>query len=464
MKKWKLSTQLSLGFAMIAFIVIGLVSISANILIKNRFEAYMEHEQQEFAGELADNLANQYDAIHDRWNMDYIHGVGMYAVNDGYFLKVLDTERNTIWDIEQHDMACCEDMMQTIQADMDRLRGSGGSFVSHEYPLHSGQLLVGYAEIMYYTPYYMNENAFQFLDSLNIILLVTGTISILAAVITGILFAKRITAPIHDVIKRTQKIAEGDFTATDESRVDSAELYERSGAVTAMSETLDRQEKLRTRLTGDVAHELRTPLTNIASHLEMMCEGIWEPTPERLTSCYEEIQRISGLVDDMEKLHRIDEDQLILNKTVFDIKPLIESIVSLFENETAAKGLTVDINCGDISVCADRDRIAQVVTNLLSNAVKYSEKGGNIHIIAEKADNSFRLTVKDTGIGITPDDLPYIFERFYRADKSRNRSTGGSGVGLAVAKAIVDAHGGTLFAESEYGKGSSFTFTLPAGS
>lgn len=388
----------------------------------------------------------------------------MYAVNDGYFLKILDSQKNVLWDIEQHDMACCEDMMQTIRADMERLRDSGGSFVSHEYPMYSSQMLVGYAEIMYYTPYYMNENAFQFMDSLNIILPLTGIVSVLAAVFTGILFARRITAPIHDVIWHTKKIAEGDFSSPDENSVNSAELYELSRAVTTMSETLERQEKLSTRLTGDVAHELRTPLTNIASHLEMMCEGIWEPTPERLTGCYEEIQRISGLVDDMEKLHRIDAEQLILNKTVFGIKPLIENTVSLFDNETAAKGLTVSINCGDITVCADHDRIAQVVTNLLSNAVKYSEKGGHIHIIAENADNSFRLTVNDTGIGIMPDDLPHIFERFYRADKSRNRSTGGSGVGLAVAKAIIDAHGGAISAKSGYGKGSSFTFTLPIGS
>ncbi|MBQ8921616.1 MAG: HAMP domain-containing histidine kinase [Oscillospiraceae bacterium] len=461
MKKLNLRTQLSAGFAAIVFIVIALISVSANLLIRSRFEAYMESEQARLAKELADELANQYDAAAASWNTDYIHGVGMYAVNDGYFLKVLDTERGTVWDIEQHDMDCCKEMMDKISSDMERLRNSGGSFVSHEYPMYQGQALIGYAEIMYYTPYYANENAFHFLYSLNLILVVIGIVSMIGAVITGLIFARRITSPVSRVISRTRRIAGGDYSADDDNNAGSAEMQELSQAVTAMAQTLDRQEKLRTRLTGDVAHELRTPLTNIASHLEMMCEGIWEPTPERLTSCYEEIQRISGLVDDMEKLHRIDAEQLILNKTVFDIRPLIGNIVSLFENETAAKGLTVERSCGDISVCADRDRIAQVVTNLLSNAVKYTEKGGHIRIIAESSDDHFRLTVKDTGIGIMPDDLPHVFERFYRADKSRNRSTGGSGVGLAVAKAIIDAHGGTITAESEYGKGSEFTFSLP---
>ena len=193
----------------------------------------------------------------------------------------------------------------------------------------------------------------------------------------------------------------------------------------------------------------------------MMCEGIWEPTPERLNSCYEEIQRISGLVDDMEKLHRIDADQLVLHRTAFAVRLLLENISAMFEREISDKGITLAVECADITISADRDRIAQVVTNLLSNAVKYTEHGGHITVTAACDSDTFRLTVSDTGIGISADDLPHIFERFYRADKSRNRSTGGSGVGLAVAKAIIDAHGGTIFAESEYGKGSSFTFTLP---
>lgn len=184
-------------------------------------------------------------------------------------------------------------MMGKIRSDMERLRKGAGSFESHESPLYQGQKLIGYAEIMYYTPYYANENAFNFLFSLNIILVVIGVASMIGAVITGLLCAKRITLPVSGIISRTRKIAEGDYSSADEQSAGSAEMLELSQAVTAMAQTLDRQEKLRQRLTEDVAHELRTPLTNIASHLEMMCEGIWEPTPERLTGCYEEIQRIS---------------------------------------------------------------------------------------------------------------------------------------------------------------------------
>ena len=464
MKKRKLSTQLASGFAAIVFIVIALISVSANLLIRSRFEAYMESEQARLAKELADELSNQYDMTAASWNMDYIHGAGMYAVNDGYFLKVLDRQKNVVWDIEQHDMACCEEMMEKIRSDMERLRNAQGSFVSHEYPMYQGQTLIGYARIKYYTPYYANENAFHFLYSLNLILVVIGAVSIVGAVITGLLFARRITLPVSHIIRRTRKSAEGDYSGVSNHNAGSAEMQELSQAVTAMAQTLDRQEKLRTRLTGDVAHELRTPLTNIASHLEMMCEGIWEPTPERLTGCYEEIQRISGLVDDMEHLHRIDADQLRLRKSTFAVRPLLRNAAAMFEREMADQQITLAIDCDDILVNADHDRIAQVVTNLLSNAVKYTESGGTIRISGKSGDGVFRLTVSDTGIGISLEDLPHIFERFYRADKSRNRSTGGSGVGLAVAKAIMDAHAGELTARSDYGHGSSFTLTLPTES
>ncbi len=462
MKRLKLSTQLSAGFAMIALVVIGLVSVSANFLIRSQFEIYMQNEQERFAEELAENLSNQYHHASHSWNIDYIHGVGMYAVNDGYFLKILDTNHRTIWDIQQHDMQCCSEMMEQIQATMERLNHAGGQFVSHEYPLYQNQQEIGYAEIMYYTPYYMNENAFQFLDSLNLILTIIGIVSIVGAVLIGMLFAKRITAPIPHLISRMKSISEGNYSANFDETANSAELAELSKAVTVMAQTLEQQEKLRQRLTGDVAHELRTPLTNVASHLEMMCEGIWQPEPARLESCYEEIRRISGLVDDMEKLHRIDTDQLILHKTTFPFRQLLENVSQLFEKEMIEKQISIDIQCDEISICADRDRITQVVTNLLSNAVKYSNHGGKIHIQAQKTEQFFQLRTCDTGIGISPDDLPHIFERFYRADKARNRSTGGSGIGLAVTKAIIEAHHGQISVTSEFGKGSEFILTLPS--
>lgn len=307
----------------------------------------------------------------------------------------------------------------------------------------------------------MNENAFRFMDSLDAIIAVTGLVSLLFAALAGIMFARGITKPVLSVIEQTKQIAGGDYTLRPENNANSLEIYELTQAVGTMAAKLDEQEKLRIRLTDDVAHELRTPLTNISSRLEMMSDGIWEPTRERIASCYEEVGRISRLVDDMEKLHSINSENADIEKTEFSVKDMLENTAAAFEGEFSAKSISADIECEDIYINADRDKLVRAVTNLISNSVKYSDKGGKIKLTAAKQNDMLELTVSDTGSGIPKEDLPYIFERFYRADKSRDRSTGGSGIGLAVTKATVDAHGGKISAESAVGNGTKIIISLP---
>jgi signal transduction histidine kinase len=227
------------------------------------------------------------------------------------------------------------------------------------------------------------------------------------------------------------------------------------------TDALKQQELLRKRLTSDVAHELRTPLTAVSSHLEAMIDGLWEVTPARLQSCYEEIGRISGLVADLEQLAKTENENLRLSKTEVDLLELAHTVVNNFETEAAKKKLSVSVDGEKTVIFADKDRLNQVLTNLLSNAIKYTPENGEIQITANNTEKSGIITVADNGIGIPEGDLPFIFERFYRADKSRTRSTGGAGIGLAIAKSIVEAHGGKIEAKSEPGQGSCFTVTLP---
>ena len=224
---------------------------------------------------------------------------------------------------------------------------------------------------------------------------------------------------------------------------------------------LDKQEKLRRRLTADVAHELRTPLATLQSHMEAMIDGVWEPDTARLTSCHEEIMRISRMVGDLEKLSKYESENLILHREAFDLSELVQHIIKNFETEFMSKHVSLDFK-GEVSpVFADSDKISQVIVNLLSNALKYSPAGKTVQIIVAHDKNWTVLKIKDTGIGISSEDLPHIFERFYRADKSRNRESGGSGVGLAIVKAIVDAHGGKISVSSVMNEGTEFTVSLP---
>jgi signal transduction histidine kinase len=221
------------------------------------------------------------------------------------------------------------------------------------------------------------------------------------------------------------------------------------------------QENLRKRLTADMAHELRTPLAAVAAHLEAMADGIWEPSADRLNGCREEILRITALVRDLQELARIDGANLKLSRSETDLLELAATVAKNFEAETAKKKLTVSVGGDACQVSADKDRVSQVLTNLISNAVSYTPDAGHICITTKSDGAGGVIEVCDDGIGIEPEELPFIFERFYRADKSRNRRTGGAGIGLAIAKSIVDAHKGTIGVSSEPGKGTRFIVTLP---
>jgi signal transduction histidine kinase len=228
-----------------------------------------------------------------------------------------------------------------------------------------------------------------------------------------------------------------------------------------LANALSEQDNVRKRITTDAAHELRTPLTAVSSHLEAMIEGVWETTPERLRSCYEEVMRLSSLVADLERLARIENENLVLDKARVDLLEIVGAVGENLRAEIAKKNLSLLIEGDSSFIDADKDRLYQVFTNLLSNAIKYTPEGGHIRLAVEDSAKSGVVYTEDDGIGIPEKELPLVFERFYRTDESRNRKTGGAGIGLAIVKSIVAAHGGTVEARSVNGPGSRFVVTLP---
>jgi signal transduction histidine kinase len=285
--------------------------------------------------------------------------------------------------------------------------------------------------------------------------------SLLFAVLIGHFLARRISSPVMKSAALAQEIAQGKYGLQIASGTKTKELSRLVAAVNHLGASLSRQETLRKQLTADVAHELRTPLTTLGSHLEAMLEGVWEPTPARLESCHEEILRLGKIVEDLEGLARADGGNLRLELTEVDLLSLAQSVCRRFEGELAHKKLRLTVEGEGAPVLADKDRISGVLVNLLSNAVKYTPEGGHIRVRAGQEPQGATLTVEDDGAGIPPEELPFIFERFYRADKSRNRATGGAGIGLAIVQAAVQAHGGGVCAQNGPNGGSRFVVTLP---
>lgn len=464
MRQHSLKTGIVLRFALIVLAVVAAVSLASNLLIRRQFAQYVMQQQDARASELADHLAAQYDGTADGWNLDYVHGMGMYALNEGYILQLYDGDGASLWDAQNHDMALCHDIMADIEQRMqEQAPGVAGQFVTRRFVLQSGGAVVGTLDVSFYSPYYLNENAFEFLAALNRILLLVGAVALAGAALMGLLLADYIAGPIARTVELTRRISQGDYAARVHTGGKARELAELAHAVDQMAEALEQQETLRRRLTSDVAHELRTPIANVCSYLEMMLEQVWAPTRERLQSCYDELQRLSLLVSELERLRQVETENLALRREPVDLAALAATVAGQFATQLAEKRQSCTVQGRAAPVMADRDKLRQVLTNLVSNAVKYTGEGGHIGIAVRQEPDAAVLEVWDDGIGIPQGDHARIFERFYRADQSRSRKTGGAGIGLAIAKAIVQAHGGTIAVQSSPGQGSRFTVRLPQG-
>lgn len=462
MKYYSLRTMIAIRFALIVLAVVSMISIASNVLINRQFEKKVEEQQNKQAEELAQNLSYQYNGASKEWNLDYIHGFGMYALREGYIIKLSDVEENVVWDAQNHDTTLCHQVMEAITLRMQEQRPDfNGNFVTYRFNLKQNDNIIGFLDVSYYSPYHLNENDFQFITALNQILLVVGISSLVGAIIMGLILANSITRPIIKTVEITKQISGGDYNIRFKDGVKTRELFGLTQAVNRMAESLEEQENQRKRLTSDVAHELRTPIANVSSYLEAIIEGVWEPTLERLQNCYDELERISRLVSDLERLRQVENENLKLQKTEVDLFELAQATVKNFETKFAKKKVHCTVEGIHAVVFADHNRIQQVITNLVSNAIKYSNENGVVRIAIQDMTDEGIIVVEDNGIGIAKKDLKLIFERFYRTDKSRNRKTGGAGIGLTIVKAIIQAHGGKIVVESEEGHGSKFIITLP---
>lgn len=297
---------------------------------------------------------------------------------------------------------------------------------------------------------------------INMIYLLSAVISLIIGMFFRDKMKEIFLQPIYEIRENAKHIEEGRYSLVEDVDSDTVELDELANSIKYMALRLEKQEELRKRLTSDIAHELRTPLSTVNSHLEAFIDGVWEPTPERLVLLQDEIRRLTSLIKDLGDLSYMESGEIKLTMEVVNLSELIENVIESFEPLFISdeKVINTDIK-KDIFVHGDSDRLNQVMINLISNALKYTNQGSSVNVVFKEEGGKAEIIIKDDGIGIDEKDIPYVFERFYRSDLSRNRSTGGKGIGLTITKTLVEAHHGTIKIDSAPGIGTTVAVMLP---
>jgi signal transduction histidine kinase len=310
----------------------------------------------------------------------------------------------------------------------------------------------------------------NFRMAMNDALLYAGLAAFAAGGIASLLLSRRLMAPVKSMMQASLRIAEGDYskrvpTSSGQSASNQDELDQLAHSFNRMAEKLEQVELMRRQLLADVSHELRTPLTAIKGSMEGLIDGVLPADHSTYQNVYREADRLQRLVEDLQELSRVESGGIELTLKPVNLRALIKNALQRMRPSFDEKKVKLESKIQEKlpRVNADEDRLLQVIINLLSNALQFTPKKGSVMVTTAKIKNNLVVSIADNGIGIKPQDVEHIFERFYRADKSRSRQEGGgSGIGLTIAQSLVRAHGGRIWVESEgEGKGSVFSFSLP---
>ena len=459
--KHSLKSKLSLSYVAIILICVAIVTILTNVILERQFKEYVIGQQEIKEDELIIQIQKAY-SDDGTWDVEYLEDIGVNALEKGMILKIENADGNTIWDANEHNMGMCQQMLSNIQKNMQGRYSSKaeGGYEEKIFIIEDAGEKTAILTMGYYGPYFYTDSDLDFINTLNKLLALTGAVSIIMALVLGVIISRQISKPISRVIHKAGEISRGSYGDKIAETSDTREINEMITAVNNLAESLQKQEALSKQASLDIAHELRTPLTTVQGNLEGVIDGVMELDNDRLNVMHEEILRISRLVDDLGRLSKYESESLKLNKEAFDLAELAGQVIKSFETDFAKEGKTIIFTGQKTTANADRDKIKQVLINLIANAQKYTKEGGKVEVISFSENGRACVTVKDDGIGIAKDDLPMIFERFYRADKSRNRKYGGAGIGLTIVKTIINAHGGEIEAHSEQGKGTQVTFRI----
>ncbi|OAA92387.1 sensor histidine kinase [Clostridium ljungdahlii] len=447
---YSIRKKLSIIILACSILAVLLTAIFVNITINNKFSEYMVNNQNK----RNDRIVQYFQEVYKRdkkWTAASGSEMKHEAYMSNYCITLLDSNKKLVWMMDPNDIKEKEHFKS--------LDGKSGVFTTNSFPIKYNGHVVGYVQIGQYSSVLLSADDVNFKLSINEGIIASIFLSLLIVIIISLYISKQFSVPIREVSNVSVKLSNGDYNSKTNVDTDILEIEKLKSSINTLGEKLNHQDLLRKRLVSDISHEIRTPLNILQNNLEAMIDGIFPVNTEQLIGLNDEVIRFGKLLNNLNALKEFEADTVSINREEVRLDELLSSVCDDFSIALKEKNIDLAYNIRpnkDYSIIVDPDKLKQVFINLLSNAVKFSDCGGKVWINLTRDKENIIVSIRDTGIGISKKDLPFIFERLYRGDKSRNKIEG-SGIGLTIVKDILTLHSASIEAQSEVGKGSIFT-------
>lgn len=440
--------RLSILIISCSIMAILLIMLFVNFTINHIFEDYMSAVQNKRYERIITQLEELYKN-EGQWNESSGVEILHEAYMSNYNLTLYNIDNMPVWGMNPMDIRNKIHLHDMFVQDQ-------GVYLTNKFELYAENEIVGYVEIGQYAPLLMTDEDVLFRSSVNKSIITSGIVTIFIIIFVSLYSSKQFSQPITDVSNMSVKLSKGEFKEKSTIKTNIEEIANLRNSINDLAEKLDNQNALRKRLVSDISHEVRTPLNVLQNNLEAMIDGIFPVSDERLSHLNDEVIRFGKLLNNLDKLKEFENESMKLNFHKVDLLSLLKNMHKDFSSEAKEKNIAFNFSYENEKyyINGDEDKLKQVFINLIDNAIKFTNKGGEIDINLSKNDDKITVEIKDTGIGISNEDMPYVFERLYRGDKSRHE-TEGSGIGLTIVKSILDPHLATIDIKSKEGEGTS---------
>ncbi|MEH7111888.1 HAMP domain-containing sensor histidine kinase [Neobacillus niacini] len=443
-----INRRLSILFILCAMAAIFLVTVFVNMTVSNKFNEYMIDIQNKRYERIVSYFEEAYKR-EGKWTKATGIELMHEAYMGNYCLTLMDSNKESVWGMDPEDLLS--------QIHIGEMSIQDGVYTTKTFEIKVDGNIVGFVDIGQYSSVLLSEEDLTFKDSINKSIVLSGLLTLIIIGSFSLFFSKQFSNPIREVAKMSVSLSQGNFNAKSNIKSNIEELEDLRMSINILAEKLNYQDTLRKRLVSDITHETRTPLNVLQNNLEAMIDGVFPVTKEGLNYLNEEVIRFGKLINDLNLLKEFESESIKLKYETIFLDELITEISRDFFRAAENKNINIEYTIQPnekYRIIGDKDKIKQVLINLLSNSLKFSDSNGEIFINLYKENKDIIVEFVDNGIGINQEDLPFIFERLYRGDKSRNQIEG-NGIGLTIVKNILDLHNAMIKVDSKEGTGTT---------